>query len=141
MTDLEFNQLMHRFREAGAALARQEQIHQEHAAGKPRQPLSVALAGDVRTRWLVPALAAVALVATGVSWSAWEYTHPAHRGEVIARSIPVAPSAAPATLSDEALLSAVQNDLSDRVPQALQPLAVSYTSNTHAQSGQEETKE
>jgi hypothetical protein len=139
--DHEFNGLMQAFRESCVHAA-----HREHAAAQVtrEQRAAAAMRADVRLRWGAPALSALALMLLGGGWGAWWYAHPGHAaGPAKAHldahgSSSIGTPADGATVSDEALLSEVQSDLSDRVPQALEPLAVSYTSNSQARSGQEE---
>lgn len=128
----EFDDLMQQFRQAGAEAAQREQ-----AAASPSPRLSVAIAGDLRLRWHMPALAALVLLALGTGWAVRESRHPGHRHD-IATHTSTAPATPSASLSDEALLNAVQTDLSSGVPQALEPLAVTYTRSQSARTGQKE---
>jgi len=137
--DQKFDDLMREFREACVHTAHREQAAADHL----RQERAVAaMRADVRLRWAAPAFAALVLMFVGGGWGAWWYVHPehghpaGHDGAHVTSpdSIPGNASA----VSDEVLLSEVQSDLSDRVPQALEPLAVSYTSNSHAPSGEKE---
>jgi hypothetical protein len=133
-------ELMHEFREACVHTAHREQVT---AQTLRHERAAADLRADVRLRWGVPALAALAQMLFGGGWGAWWCAHPEHAGhgaphtDAHVTNSSNSPTDA-AAVSDEALLSAVQSDLSDRVPQALEPLAVSYTSNNHAHSGQEE---
>lgn len=140
-SDAALDALLRDFREATVRVAHREQAV---AAAALELREAAAMRADVRLRWQLPAMAALVLMLAGGSWGAWWYTHPAPEAEhahvhaAPPQPLVTAASTAPAAVSDEALLSEVASDLSDRVPQALEPLAVSYTTNTHARSGQEE---
>ncbi|SEG23498.1 hypothetical protein SAMN05421819_2317 [Bryocella elongata] len=139
--DAEFSGLMQEFRAACVQTA-----HREFAAAQvaKQERAAAAMRADVSLRWGAPALAALALMLAGGGWGAWWYTHAAHAQvphgphDVAHVANPANLSTDAAAVSDDVLLSEVQSDLSDRVPQALEPLAVSYTSNSYAHSGQKE---
>lgn len=120
MNDEQFDQLMQHFRTACVETAAREST----AAARPRK------AAWQRT---APAFATLLIAATaGITAVSLHHRHPA---AATAHANPAQPAPA---VSDDALLSAVDEDLSDRVPQALAPLAVSYTNSSASGQNQKE---
>lgn len=130
MRQKDFDAAMKQFRGACVDLAQREQRASEQRAVR-------LVRTEARVRWAVPAFAALMLAAAGGGWAAWERVH---APQAQAPAVAHVEETKPAAVSDEALLSAVQDDLSDHVPQALEPLAVSYTGSKQARNGQEEVQ-
>ena len=120
MKDHEFDALMKEFRSAAVQTA-----DEQYALTERKQP--AVKTGWFAPRWAVPALAGLLLAGAG---TARLVHHGGTQKPVTANT--QTPTQNTPQISDDALLSSVESDLSDRVPQALAPLAVSYT--THATS-------
>ena len=137
-SDEDFDALLQTFRTSAIDAARQQQAAARITLDDRRRQ---ALARPVLLRWQAPAALTAVLVVGGAGWGGWWYAHPAHSHPSATNSTAnTSPSTGHATseaaLSDDALLTEVQNDLSDPVPHALQPLAVSYTTTSQAGNGQ-----
>lgn len=121
MNNEEFDHLMQQFRAASIHTAEREHV-------------AVQRAHRVRSsRRMVPAFASLLIAVAGGVTALTLHHHASIAADITTRTTP-AVSATPA-VSDDALLTAVDEDLSDRVPHALAPLAVAYTPSPSA-SGQ-----
>lgn len=119
MKNEEFDDLMRQFRAACVQTAQREYAASQRSRWERERAVR---------RWMVPVFAsALVAAASGITAVTVYHRQPAPKQAQVN-----APQANQPAVSDEALLSAVDEDLSNRVPQALAPLAVSYTSNPSA---------